>query len=300
MTNKGNLPIEIHEHFRKANVLHGYVSEHLGEARNHALETGQELLAAKTAIPHGRWEDECKRLFDGSPRTARFYMAFSKDFGKLKTAEKSAVLMLEGTLDGAAKAAKKATRSKPSPPKRQPDEPINVDSESVEAPESPEEPESHEQITDAAAVQLDGTKVADNKAELKRLSALNEDDQITVAVAIREGKAKTVREAMKIEEIKAPSKLDKNAAYGKCPNCAGTKWAEDQDGFSCVKCHHPHGEPAGDVDEDRIKTQRQKTVKTVEALLRAFDDLQTMRARPEHSEAIQTCKGLLKTAKNWK
>ncbi len=148
------------------------------------------------------------------------------------------------------------------------------------------------------AVGTGAIKVSD--ADLKTLSKLPQGDQATVATAIRKGRAKTVREAMKIEEIKAPSKLDKNAAYRKCPNCAGTKWAEDQDGFSCVKCHHPHGEPAGDVDEDRIKTQRQKTVKTVEALLRAFDDLQTMRARPEHSEAIKTCKGLLKTAKNWK
>jgi len=72
------------------------------------------------------------------------------------------------------------------------------------------------------------------------------------------------------------------------------------DGVSCSKCKHPHGEPAGDVDEDRIKTQRQKTVKTVEALMRAFDDLHTMLARPEHSEAIADCKKLLEIAREWK
>ena len=88
--------------------------------------------------------------------------------------------------------------------------------------------------------------------------------------------------------------------YGKCPNCAGTKWTEDEDGVCCSKCYHPHGEPAGDVDEDRIKTQRQKTVKTVEALMRAFDDLQMMLAKPEHEEIIGLCKVLLKKAKEWK
>ena len=142
------LPAEVHEHFRKANILHTYVEKNLGEARNHALETGQELMAAKGCIPHGRWEDECKRLFDGSPRTAQFYMAFARDFGKLKSAAKSALLMLEGTLDGAAKAAKAAAN--PKPPKPNPDEPIDVESEPVtveEVDEVDEEPEEEEEPT---------------------------------------------------------------------------------------------------------------------------------------------------------
>ncbi len=105
--------------------------------------------------------------------------------------------------------------------------------------------------------------------------------------------------------------------YGKCPNCAGTKWKVDNDDYvSCAKCSHPHGEPAGDADEDRIKTQRQKTTKTIEALMRAFDDLQTMKARQFHAGTttwtdadvmatlesmgtIRACKGLLKIAKGW-
>ncbi len=140
MAIKQKLPMEVHDHFRKANILHGYVANALGEASKHALETGQELLAAKKAVPHGRWEAECNRLFDGSLRTAQFYMAFVRDFGKLKSAEKSALLMLEGTLDGA---AKKAAKPK-SPPKPQPDpdEPINIDSEPVDdEPEEMEEPD---------------------------------------------------------------------------------------------------------------------------------------------------------------
>lgn len=87
--------------------------------------------------------------------------------------------------------------------------------------------------------------------------------------------------------------------HGKCPACAGDKWDEDDDGVFCSKCHHPHGEPAGDVDEDRLNTQRQKCRKTAEALMRAFDDLQCMKARPEHSETISVCKSLIALAKGW-
>ena len=119
MSKKEQLPVEVHDHFRKANVLHTYVQESLGEATKHALETGQELLAAKKAVPHGRWENECSRLFDGSLRTAQFYMQFAKDFSQLKSAEKSALLMLEGSLDGAAKAARKAAKPpKPNTPRK--------------------------------------------------------------------------------------------------------------------------------------------------------------------------------------
>ena len=88
--------------------------------------------------------------------------------------------------------------------------------------------------------------------------------------------------------------------YGKCPACAGTKWTQDEKGVSCRKCHQPYGEPAGDVDKDRLSIQRSKTVKTVEALMRAFDDLQVMRAKDEHEAAIDGCKALLRLAKAWK
>jgi len=125
MAKKENLPMEVHDHFRKANVLHGYVEKSLGEATKHALETGQELLAAKKLAPHGSWEDECKRLFDGSIRTAQFYMQFTRDVSSLPKAQKSAVLLLEGTLDGAAKAAKRAAnppkpKTPPPPPAAEP------------------------------------------------------------------------------------------------------------------------------------------------------------------------------------
>ena len=88
---------------------------------------------------------------------------------------------------------------------------------------------------------------------------------------------------------------------GKCPNCAGTKWKDNGDGKVCSKCNHPHGEPAGDVDQDRIKIQRSKTVKTAEALMREFDDLNLLLPRTsQHATAISRCKLLLEAAKEWK
>jgi hypothetical protein len=105
------------------------------------------------------------------------------------------------------------------------------------------------------------------------------------------------------------SKADKKAAptaepkdYGKCPNCAGTKWTEDIEcGVVCSKCSHPHGEPAGEVDDQRKTDARSKTIKTAEALMRAFDDLNLLASHPkEHANAIATCKILLKTARDWR
>ena len=89
-------------------------------------------------------------------------------------------------------------------------------------------------------------------------------------------------------------------AEDRCPNCAGTKWTDDQFGKSCAMCQHPYGEPAGEVDDDRIGVQRSKTVKTAEALLRAFDDLQLLLAHDNHEEAVRLCKAVLKLAKGWK
>jgi len=87
--------------------------------------------------------------------------------------------------------------------------------------------------------------------------------------------------------------------YGKCPNCLGTKWKPDDDGMVCAKCLHPHGEPAGDVDDDRLKIQRSKTVKTAEALMRAFDDLHDMKARVDRDGAIEECQKLMALARAW-
>lgn len=251
---KNTLPAEVHDHFRKANLLHGYVEERLGEAIKHALEAGQELLTAKSTIPHGSWEKECDRLFDGSARNARFYMEFAANMAKLPKRRAGAVLLLEHTLKGAAKAVKEAVQQAggKKPRSKPPEEEIvDAEFESVEPPEEPGQDDGSERIPE-------------------------------------EPSSRPPRNG-----------TDKPADYGKCPNCAGTTWDDDEFGVSCAKCHHPHGEPAGDVDEGRLKTQRQKTVKTIEALMRAFDDLQCMLARPEHEDAIDVCKELLAVAKEW-
>ena len=52
--------------------------------------------------------------------------------------------------------------------------------------------------------------------------------------------------------------------------------------------------------EAGLKIQRQKTVKTAEALMRAFDDLELMHAKGEvHKKAIALCKWMVVTAKEW-
>ena len=50
--------------------------------------------------------------------------------------------------------------------------------------------------------------------------------------------------------------------------------------------------------EEEFRTQRSKTIKTVEATMRAFDDLQRLRTGPDHSAAINQCKSLLTKARN--
>ena len=89
--------------------------------------------------------------------------------------------------------------------------------------------------------------------------------------------------------------------YGKCPNCAGKKWTETAEGVSCAKCNQPHGEPTGGADDDRVATQRSKTVKTVESLMRAFGDLQHICPRADHdTNAKACCDRAWEIAQGWK
>lgn len=145
------------------------------------------------------------------------------------------------------------------------------------------------------AIKARGEKLS--KVALHSLATLEPKFQKHVASQVASGEFSSFREALMGEKR---GKKKQATVSGKCPACAGTKWIETDDGIACEKCRHPYGEPAGDTDEERLKTQRQKTVKTIEALMRAFDDLQTMSAKPEHDEAVRSCKTLLKLAKGWK
>ncbi len=60
------------------------------------------------------------------------------------------------------------------------------------------------------------------------------------------------------EATEAPGVDVEAPGTGKCPNCQKSKWEEDEDGFSCVECRHPWGEPAGDVDDNQFKRKQQK------------------------------------------
>jgi histone H3/H4 len=59
-------------------------------------------------------------------------------------------------------------------------------------------------------------------------------------------------------------------------------------------------EPVGDPDDKQLDIKRKKTVKTLEAAMREFDDLQTMKACREYKEIIEQIKLLIKMAKEWK
>jgi len=50
---------------------------------------------------------------------------------------------------------------------------------------------------------------------------------------------------------------------------------------------------------EEFKIQRSKTIKTVEAAMRAFDDLNRLRKNRNHDAAISECKSLLWKAKSW-
>ncbi len=152
------------------------------------------------------------------------------------------------------------------------------------------------------------TKPAQKAAEkasdkdIKALSRMSEADQNSVARAVRVGQSPTVGAAIRATGAK-PEKAAKATKpdYGKCSNCAGTKWKVGEDGVVCSRCNQPHGEPAGHVDKDRQTTQRQKSQKTFEAGLRAIGDMNLLLPKPAAcKEAIDLTKRVLKIIKSWR
>jgi hypothetical protein len=58
--------------------------------------------------------------------------------------------------------------------------------------------------------------------------------------------------------------------------------------------------PGGNSSKDEFKIQRSKTVKTAEALVRAFDDLNAIRKSPLHDSVVKAAQSLILRAKEWK
>jgi hypothetical protein len=251
------------------NDNHRLAQKAAGDAVDRAILTGELLGKWKELLPHGKFEKFVDTHFEGSSRTARAYMLAAQRLSELSNRQRTAILEQESSISGLLDALK---------PKRQGvDDPISdkgkpggagTPSTTTPPRSGPASGEAADSSNDSGKdVRTSGTKPQDHDPRPPR-----------------NGKA-------------GPGV---SQDYGKCPNCASTKWTEDEFGVSCAKCHHPHGEPTGGADEDRIGDQRSKTVKTADALMRAFDDLNTLLAKAEHTEAIASCKFLLKTARNWK
>lgn len=264
---------------KEINENHRLAQKAAGDAVERGVLTGELLMQWKALLPHGRFESFVEAHFEGSVRTAQRYMLVAQRLNELPKTTRVSLLkselsiteLLEFPKNGAphSSAAGREARTPEGTPA---------------APEGGSNPPADARISDKGKPGGERTPTTPTPASPGPAAGEAADSS--------NGSGKDVRTS----GAKPPSPVD----YGKCPNCAGTKWDSDEFGVSCSKCGHPRGEPAGDVDEDRIGTQRSKTVKTVEALLRAFDDLNTLLAKPEHVEAVASCKFLLKTARNWK
>lgn len=97
-----------------------------------------------------------------------------------------------------------------------------------------------EALDDEAAETIDGSPVADNKAELKQLAAMPAEKQREVAGKIAAG-AGSVQEALTGKKKQKRKPKAKPPKLDRCPNCGSTE--KDEDG-ECAECHDPCDEPA--------------------------------------------------------
>ncbi len=111
--------------------------------------------------------------------------------------------------------------------------------------------------------------VAENASDkdVKSLAKLSASDQNAVARAVRVGQAHTIPDAIKL--ISAKAGKDKSGGSERTP-------------------------------AEEFKIQRSKTIKTAEALVRAFDDLNRLRKSSVHERTLTECQNLIVRAGNWK
>lgn len=244
------------------NENHRLAQKSAGDAIERAVLAGELLCRWKELLTHGKFEVFVEKHFDGSARTARMYMQAAKGLNALPKRQSSAVLLTEDSMAGLLVRLKK-------------DDPPRA----VPSGSSP-------RIKPKSSAESKDDRPADSSGEDAGTDSPGTTPQETDPRPPRSGKDK-------------PGKPD----YGKCPNCAGIRWDVEDDGVSCSKCHHPHGEPADKQpeEEDHAETLRSKTVKTMEAAMRCFDDLNLLVPKAgAHKQVIELCKNLLKSAKGWK
>jgi hypothetical protein len=246
---------------KEINENHRLAQKAAGDAVERALLTGELLQQWKALLPHGKFESFVETHFEGSLRTAQTYMQAAKRLNELSKAQRTALLKDELSI--------------------------------VDLLEFPKN----------GAVVVSGSPPAGTRGGAVKHPAESQDARPDSISA--KGKPGGGQRPSSTPTPVSPGPASGEAAdskdLGKCPNCAGSRWAKDEfELMICAKCHHPHGEPSGGPDEDRVDTQRSKTVKTVEALMRAFDDLNMLLAKPDHPDAIAQCKFLLTIARAWK
>ncbi len=279
------------------NDNHKLAQKLAGDAVERAVLVGELLGKWKELLPHGQFEPFTETHFDGSLRTAQVYLKAAKGLNALSKAQRTALLTSEDSLNGLISRLK--SDESDAGGCRSPAEPSTVRSRgpthSISDKGKPGGRVSTPTPNPASSGPASG-EAADSSGRSARDRRIPAGESASSSIGERD----TVIGGSSVQPGAVTTAVPGGTSFGTCPNCGGKKWTEDEFGATCAKCNQPHGEPVGDQDEGRIGTERAKTVKTVEALMRAFDDLNRMLARPEHVEAMASCKFLLKTARAWK
>jgi len=278
LANRNGKDLSMQELAEEIKQAHAMATTHGLQTIEHALRVGQLLTEAKSRCEHGKWIAWLDGNFEFDQRTASTYMRCYQNRDKL------------AVLSNRKRASDLSIRT----------------SERLLSYEKPAVKATLDEIPKSVRESILAGKTKATDAQIKALAGADEAAASQVARDIRTGKQPDLGKAMQAAGIKAPKRKPKSsgkpllADLGRCPVCLSTKWDEDEDGIACSKCHQPYGEAAGEVDDSRVSIQRSKTVKTAEALMRAFDDLNQLKPKAEHKPAIAACKGLLILAKGWK